>query len=486
MKEQSTILSKLGIPADEWEQTPASVQMAFQVIYQQGEELKAEVARLREQVERNSNNSSQPPSSDGPGTKIRAKKRKGRKRGGQKGHQGHRRKLAPIEQVNEVVRYKPKRCTGCGAELEGEDPNPYRYQVTELPPVKAHVTEHQVHRLTCLCCGKDNRGELPSEVAASQFGPNLVGMMAVLMGVYHLSKRQVAQMLEDCFEIKLSVGSVVRQQKAVSAALAEAVEEAQDYVQGQAVRNVDETGWPQEDRSKRGWLWVVVTPAVTLFHVAMSRAGQVVKDLIGEDRDGVVGSDRFSAYNWLPVKRRQICWAHLLRDFQKITERGEQSALIGGTLGLLAEKILILWARVRDGTLTRTDFATRLQAFQHAVHYWLNEGTNCSHPKTAKTCRRILKIEPALWTFVSRPGVEPTNNSAERALRKAVIWRKISYGTQSKAGSRFVERILSVVETCRQQERNPLDFLQLAVTAYRTGLPTPSLLPVEQILLLTP
>ena len=474
MKEQDTLSTQLGIPADDWEQTPASVRMAIQMLCQQVEEMKVEVARLQEQVDRNSDNSSQPPSSDGLGMKTTAKKRKGRKRGGQKGHKGHRRELVPILQVNEVVRYKPKRCTGCGTELEGEDPAPYRYQVTELPPVNPHVTEHQVHRLTCLCCGKDNRGELPSEVAASQFGPNLVGMMAVLMGVYRLSKRQVAQLLEDCFEIKLSVGSVVRQQKAVSAALAEAVEEAQSYVQGQAVRNVDETGWPQEDRSKRGWLWVVVTPTVTLFHVAMSRAGQVVKDLIGEDSDGVVSSDRYSAYNWLPVKRRQICWAHLLRDFQKIAERGEQSALIGGGLRLLAEKILILWARVRDGTLSMDDFLIRLSAFQHMVRHWLSEGTSCSHPKTAKTCRRILKIEPALWTFVSQPGVEPTNNSAERALRKAVIWRKISYGTQSKTGSRFVERILSAVETCRQQERNPLDYLQLAVTAHRTGLPAPS------------
>jgi hypothetical protein len=493
MKEQSTFLSKVGIPAADWDQTPTSVRIAIRVLYQQGEELRVEVARLQaqvaklqEQVDRNSSNSSQPPSSDGPGKQIKTKKRKGRKRGGQKGHKGHRRELLPIEQVNEVVSYKPKRCAECDAELAGEDPAPYRYQVTELPPIKPQVIEHQVHRLTCLCCGKVNRGELPPEVAVSQFGSNLVGLMAVLMGVYRLSKRQVAQLLEDCFEIKLSASSVVRQQKAVSAALADALEEVRTYVQQQPVRNMDETGWPQEDRSKRGWLWVVVTPAVTLFHMTLSRAGQVAKDLIGEDSPGFVGSDRYSAYNWLPVERRQICWAHLLRDFQKIFERDGPSAIIGEPLHLLAEALLLLWGRVRDGTLSIDDFLVRLPAFQHSVHHYLSEGASCSHAKTARTCQHILKTEPALWTFVSQPDLEPTNNSAEQALRKAVIWRKISFGTQSKHGSRFVARILSVVETCRQQGHNPLDYLQLAVTAHRAGLPAPSLLPLSSTVLITP
>jgi hypothetical protein len=463
------------------------VVLALYPLLREVEELKAEVARLREQVRRNSGNCSQPPSSDGPGKVVKGKPRdKGGQRGGQPGHLGQGRALLPIEQVDEVVAHKPEVCTGCGAALEGEDPAPYRYQVTELPPVVPQVIEHQVHRLTCRCCGKENRGELPAEVAASQFGPNLVALMAVLMGVYRLSKRQVVALLADCFGIEVSAGSVVRQQAAVSAALAGPVGEAQDYVQGQAVRNVDETGWPQADRSQRGWLWVVVTPLLTLFQVTLSRAGQVAKALVGEQSGGIVGSDRFSAYHWLPVERRQLCWAHLLRDFQQLVERDGSSALVGQPLRLLAEEILTRWGRVRDGTLTLDAFLTQLPAFQHTVHHWLTEGAHCSHPKTAETCRRLLQVEPALWTFAAHPGVEPTNNSAERALRQAVIWRRISYGTQSETGSRFVERILTVVQTCRQQERQPLDYLRHAIIAHRTGQPTPSLLPAAEGVVATP
>jgi transposase len=196
--------------------------------------------------------------------------------------------------------------------------------------------------------------------------------------------------------------------------------------------------------------------------------------------------DCFSAYSWLPLDRRQVCWAHLLRDFQKLVERGGGSTQVGQPLRTLAEELLTLWARVRDGTLAHETFLTQLSAFQQTIRHFLAEGTHASHPKTAETCRRILQVEPALWTFATQPGVEPTNNAAERALRQAVIWRRTSYGTQSDAGSRFVERILTVVETCHQQGRNPLDYLCQAVTAQRSGQPAPSLLPASDLVWITP
>jgi transposase len=434
--------------------------MLVLALSEQIQELMGRVEKLEEQVRRNSRNSSQPPSSDGPGQKARGEpKPKGGKQGGQPGHAGHRRELLPVEEVDDVFKYKPEVCSECGSELVGEDPDPYRYQVTELPPIKPQVVEHQVHSLECPRCGCVNRGELPAEVAVSQFGPNLVALMAILMGAYRLSKRQVSRILDDCFNIKLSASSVVKQQGAVSAALKDAVEEAKQYVQKQDIRNIDETGWPQTEGGQRGWLWVVVTPLVTVFRVALSRAGQVAKELLGEDSNGIVGSDRCSAYNWIPVELRQVCWSHLLRDFQKILERGGQSALIGEPLRLLAEEVLYLWGRVRDGTLPLSEFLIRLPAFQDAVHHWLTEGAGCSHPKT------------------TNPNVEPTNNGSERALRSAVIWRGISHGTQTEAGSHFVERILTVTETCRQQGHNPLDYVRQAIADHRTGLPFPSLLP---------
>lgn len=487
MNKQKEPPSEFGIPAEDWTQTPSIVRVAFMVICQQVERLKKQVAELREQVNRNSKNSSQPPSSDGPGKQVEKKKTKSsKKRGGQKGHEGHSRKLVSIEEVNEMVEHKPEKCAGCGAKLEGEDPEPYRHQVTELPPIKPHVTEHQVHKIICPCCGEENRGELPPEVASSQFGPNLVALIVLLMGVYRLSKRLVKSLLKDCFGIDISASSVVNQQKAVSMALKNPVTKACTYVEKQTVRNIDETGWYQHDEKKKKWLWVVVTKLVTIFKVAKNRSGETAKELLGKDSKGIVGSDRYGAYSWLTNILRQICWAHLQRDFQKILERGGASAVVGGYLRQEGKDLLGLWARVRDGPLPHADFLAKLPSIQNHIRLWLTVGAACSHAKTARTCRRILKVETALWTFATHPGVEPTNNSAERALRKAVIWRRISYGTQSDTGSLFVERILTVVETCRQQDRNPLDYLRHVVAAHRTGQPVPSLLPVDQVMYLTP
>jgi len=482
MNEMPTLQPELPIAIEDWEQTPASVQGVVLALFQQVQHLQIEVSELKEQVNCNSRNSSQPPSSDNPAQKSPPEdktlsQKKERRRGGQAGHKGSRRELVPLEQVDEVKSCKPTHCRECKSELEGEDADPYRYQQVELPPVKPYYTEYQVHRLTCPGCGTVNRGELPPEIAASMFGANLTGLIAILMGVFRLSKRQVVALLEIGYGISLSVGSVVNVQKAVSAALAEPVAKAGDVIKTQSVRYIDETGWQQRDQSKKGWLWVVVTPLVVVFTVVLSRAGQVARDLLGSESVGAVVSDRYSGYNWLRNHLRQVCWAHLLRDFQKILERGGESTRIGENLRIQAEYLLVLWSRVRDGTLSHDDFLSELPVIQEAVRHWLSEGSACQHPKTANTCRRILAIEQALWTFAHHPHVEPTNNTAERALRHAVIWRRTSYGTQSESGSRFVERILTVVATCRQQGRNPLDFVRQAVRAQRSGQPAPSLLP---------
>ncbi len=231
--------------------------------------------------------------------------------------------------VDQLVVHRPTQCHECRALLLGYDATPHRHQITELPSLKATVTEHQVHTLTCWCCGATNRGVLPPEVAASQFGSNLVSLMAVLMGCYRLSKRQVVDLLATCFGIQLAASSVVNQQQVLSAALASPVDELQVYVQRQSACNVDETSWRQAEQSKQSWLWVVVTALVTVFHIAPSRSGAMARQLLGEKYAGVVGSDRASAYNWLDPAQRQLCWSHLLRDFQKILERGHESYSIG-------------------------------------------------------------------------------------------------------------------------------------------------------------
>jgi transposase len=464
----------------EWAALPAHGQAVVLELLEEVRQLKLQVSQLQEQLRRNSHNSSQPPSQDKPEPKqpneadqpVRQ-----RRRGGQVGHAGHERQLLPTEAVDAVVVYRPTQCAQCGALLLGYDPAPYRFQVTELPTLKARVTEYQVHSPTCVCCGAKNRGELPGEVAASQFGPNLVSLMALLMGRYRLSKRQVADLLANCFDIHLAASSVVNQQRVVSDALEAPVAALERYVQQQSACNVDETSWRQADQAKCCWLWVVVTTLVTVFHIASSRSGAIARQLLGETYDGVVGTDRASAYNWLDPTQRQICWSHLVRDFQKILERGGASYPIGYNLKVQAEYLLVRWARVRDGTLPYADFMAEFPAIQCHIRHWLTQGVLCDCPSTAETCRNLVALDAALWRFATTPAVEPTNNAAERALRHPVIWRRTSHGTHSDYGSLFVQRMLTVAETCRLQQRPLFEFVRAAVLAYRAGQPAPSLLP---------
>ncbi len=256
------------IPVPSWIRTPKIVRTELIALVQELAEVKRRLEKAEEQLRRNSQNSSQPPSQDKPDHKPVREDEPGakvRRRGGQKGHAGHQRPLIPVEQVDKVVVHRPVQCAQCGALLLGADPAPYRHQVTELPELKPSVTEHQVDTVICPCCGATNRGVLPASVAASQFGPNLTSLMALLMGSYRLSKRQVADLLLNCFAIRLAASSVVNQQRVISQALAQPVAELQGYVQRQPACNVDETSWRQGNQAKQAWLWVVVTTVVTVF-----------------------------------------------------------------------------------------------------------------------------------------------------------------------------------------------------------------------------
>jgi transposase len=305
----------------------------------------------------------------------------------------------------------------------------------------------------------------------------VISLAGYVMGRFRLSKRQVADLLAECFTIPMAVSTVVNQQQVISAALAAPVAELEPVVKKAPVCNIDETSWRQRDAQRRSWLWTVVTAQVTLFRIVPSRSGQIARELLGEHYSGVAGTDRCSAYTWL--KYRQYCWSHLLRDFQKILERGGDSHVTGWYLKLQAEYLLMRWARVRDGTLDYFEFLAEFPSIQTQIRHWLTRGLTASSSRTIATCRLLLAADADLWRFVAVPGLEPTNNSAERALRHSVIWRRSSHGTQSDHGSRFVERILTVVETCRQQQRPIFDFLRTALIAYRTGQPAPSLLPAH-------
>ena len=465
---------QMPFSAEEWGQTPVAVQEFVLSLVVHLQALETEVADLREQLNRNSRNSSQPPSGDGPDVPPPLQQAKSeRNRGGQPGHKGTTRKLVPLEQVQVSYDLKPEICRGCRQRLTGEDPTPYRHQVTEIPPALAAVTEYRLHTLGCPC-GTETRAELPPGVPQGAFGPRLQAMVSLLSGRYHLSKRDTAGVMTDFFQVEVSLGSISRLEQRTSQALREPVQEAHEYVQAQAVVHPDETSW--REANHKAWLWVAATTLVTVFLIRCSRGGQVAREILGETFTGILVSDRWSAYNWHLTLLRQLCWAHLRRDFQAFVERDGESQRIGQTILTQADLMFEWWHKVRDGTMSRPTFQNKMKPVQAKVGQLLRQGTQCHHSKTAGTCRDILKREAALWTFVHIEGVEPTNNLAERQIRPGVLWRKGSFGTQSKAGSRFAERIMTAVATLKQQKRNALDYLTEACDAANWNRQAPSLL----------
>jgi transposase len=452
--------------------------------------LRAENAVLHERVQelearlgQTSTNSSRPPSSDPPQAPARPKAPpSGRKRGGQPGHRGACRGLLPVDAVDAIVPVVPEHCRHCQQPF----PEPagrrrarvWRHQVVELLPLAVRVTEYQMMARRCPTCLKRTRAALPAWVPQRPFGVRLTAVIALLTGRYRLSRREVRQLLQDLWAVRVSLGAVARQEQAQSAALAPVVEEARAAVQAAAVVNVDETGWRQEQQ--RAWLWTVVTAELTMFLINRSRGGAVVDALLGAEFRGVVGSDRWSAYSRFRAEQRAICWAHLKRDFQALVDRGGEAEAIGRWGLAEIERLCALWHRFRAGEFDRQELRRRLVPLQARLGRLLRRGQDNPDPKAVALCRELTKWWPALWTFARVEGVEPTNNVAERALRPAVLWRKGSFGSDAAAGSRFAERLLTVAATCRQQGRGLLAFLVAAGEAALQGTAAPSLLPARQ------
>jgi transposase len=442
------------------------------------------VAELEARLKQNSTNSSRPPSSDPPGTPAPpSQPPTGRRRGGQPGHPPARRQLVPPEAVDRVVRHWPTQCRHCQRALpagpEAAVGEPIRHQVTELPPVRAEVTEHQLGRVCCPGCGGETWARLPPEVPAGAFGPRLQAAVALLSGRYRLSRREVAAVCGDLLGARLAVGSVDALCQATAAALAEPVADLTAAVRKAAVAHADETSWPQA--GQRRWLWGVTTRLITVFTIAASRGRGVIHGLLGEDFRGRLVSDRYAADTWLPAEQRQICWAHLRRDFLALLTYGPSAAQLGLALLDLTDRVFAAWYQARADPAAQPGLSETLAPLQAEMHALLEAGQDQRAAKAAGLSRNLLQLWPALWTFVRVPGVEPTNNAAERALRPAVLWRKGSFGTQSDAGNLFVARLLSVAATCRQQQRPLLAYLTAVCTAAQLGQPSPSLLPSAQL-----
>jgi transposase len=437
------------------------------------------VRDLEAQLGRNATNSSLPPSANPPGAPKPAPKfSTGRPTGGQPGHPPHLRQRLPAERIQHTHDFIPQHCQRCQTALPAsavpDDPEPTWHQVAELPRLAATVTEYRGHYRTCPACGLLNHAAIPAELKAHSMGPRLAATLAYLTGRHHLSQRGLEELAADVFDVPLSLGSVGILQQQMSAALAPAHAEALQAVRMAAVKNVDETGWKLA--GKGCWLWAAATTTVAGFVIHARRSAAGLTALLGDQLTGIIGSDRWSVYERLTVDRWQICWAHLRRDFQAMVDRANAGTATGEQLLLLTGALFAWWHRVRDGTLSRRRFQRLAATVREDVVTVLAQGRDCACPKTAATCRELLAVEEALWTFVRVEGVEPTNNHIERMLRLAVLWRKKSFGSQSDWGCRFVERLLTVVQTRRLQKRSVLDYLYDALVADRAGLPVPNLL----------
>jgi len=473
-----------GIPADDWAATPPFVQHAFvallTIVAQQQQQLallQAQLAELQARLNQHSQNSSKPPSSDPPSAPPRPTRvGRGRTKGGQPGHERHDRPEPTPDQIDTVEHHHPHSCPACLEPLHSSlhDACAVRIQyVWELPIVRPQITAHQYHTVCCPGCGDLVTAQRPPSVPPGSFGPQTAATVAMLHGRYRLSDRETPALLHDLFGLPISLGSVVDLQQTVSAAIAPVYQHIQTSVQQQGHVHMDETGW--KEAGKRRWLWVVVSAVATLFHVAASRGGKVITALLGADFAGLVSSDRLKSYRVVPPDRRQLCWAHLIRNLRALAERHGSLGAWAADLLSLSEIVFQLWRGFRGGTIERVQLQQLLEPIQIMIETRLVAGTR-RYDAAEGLSHELLAQWDALWTFVRVEGVEPTNNAAERALRPAVLWRKGCFGAQSAEGNTFVERILTVSATCRQQNRHLHTFLTEAVSAYWAGRPAPSLL----------
>jgi transposase len=437
------------------------------------------VRDLLAKLNTNASNSSTPPSANPLGAPKPVKKAASeRERGGQPGHPPHLKQLLPPERVRFWRYFVPEECANCHAPLPTQagpdDPEPKRFQTIELPPIVAEVTEYQAHARTCPCCGAVTEAAIPAEIRAHSVGPRLTATLSYFSGCLGISKRGIEEIVETVFAAPISLGTVASLEQEVSAALAPAHEEALAAARAADVKFADETSWKLW--GKLCWLWAAATSTVAVFLIHAQRGALGLAALLGDEIHGILHSDRWHVYRQVPEERRQLCWAHLKRDFQKIVDGGGPSVFVGRRGLRIVKEVFAAWHAFQKGQVTRRRLQALVEPLRRRLGRALVEGGLGDDARVAKFCENILVLESALWTFVTHEGVEPTNNYMERLLRRAVLWRRRSFGCNSEAGCRFVERILTVVQTCRLQGNNTLEYLCNAVQNSRAGLSCPGLL----------
>jgi transposase len=435
------------------------------------------VMELEDRLRVNATNSSLPPSANPKGApKPAGKPPTGRKRGAQAGHRGHGRKLVSVDRVDEVVMHRPAACGRCQSSLEGVPGDVAgRHQVAELPARAVRVTEHQSVACRCPACGAVSRGAIPAAVRASATGPRLTGAIGLLSGFAHGSRRAVRLVVEQVLGCPIALGSVNARERELSDALEGPYGRLRDDVAAARVKYVDETGWKR--RGVDHWLFAAAGKDAAVFRIDKARTRSSLKKLLRGKLGGVFCSDRAGIYDLIPLSRRGLCWAHLRRDFQRCVDRGGPGEAVGRAGLDACRGVFGLWRDFRERKITRAELRTKVEPLRRTLRRALERGAALGIRKTSGLCRGLLKREAALWNWASVPGLEPTNNLAERMLRPAVIWRKKSFGSDSLGGCVFVERMLSVIQTLRLRKQNMLEYLTAALQHHRAGTPVPAIGP---------
>lgn len=397
----------------------------------------------------------------------------GKKRGAQPGHAPHLKSFLPSERVKAVVDHAPACCASCDQSLSAiaNNPDPKRHQVAELPAILAEITEHRGHSRTCPC-GHTTRAAIPADIRKHSLGPHLTATAVYLIGSFGLSKRNAEEVLEGLFGVPVALGTISNLEREAAAALEPAYQEARKAVADAPVKNVDETGWKQGGLKR--WLWAAATKAATVFLIHPRRNLDALTHLLGK-LAGILVSDRWVVYDDWPEEERQLCWAHLKRNWEKKIELGGEAKRLGERWLAEQKRVFELWHLFKAGTLDRNGLQERMTASIDALGDLLAEGAGSRDAALSRYCQRLHDRFPMFWLFTSAEGVEPTNNHAERVQRRAVLWRRKSFGCAGQAGCRFVERILTVVGTLRLQGRDALDFLSRSIAAHRQGSAGPTL-----------
>lgn len=453
----------------------AQAQALFDRVAEQGEQLAALVLRL-ERLERrlgqNSQNTSLPPSSDrGEVPKRAPRQGSGRKQGAQPGHQGRSREL--IDDPDETVEYRPGRCRRCGRELAGDERvvgRPVRHQVIELPETVVVTTEHRLLKVCCAACGTHTKAELPAGVEPGAFGPRLRATV-VMFAVMLMSRRATVTLLRDMFATRISTGSVENILKQASAVLERPWNAIKAALQAAEVAHADETSWRRA--GQRIWLWAALSATAACYRIDETRARPAARALLGSF-DGLLITDRYSVYDFIEGSRRQACLSHLARNFQAFAERPGACGEHGQRIRGLIDDVIRADTKARAGATTISWHTGALNLIHNQLMDAVEAGERSHTPDLARLCATILDIWPTLWNFTEHANAEATNNRCERAIRHAVLWRKTSLGTQTDAGDRFVERILSIRETCRLHNKPLHGYLTDVHNARLTGEPIPS------------